>query len=180
MHDDLVRRDFTADTPNAKWLTDVTEHPTNEGKLYLCAIKDCYSNKIVGYSIAFHMRASLAVSALRNAIALRDPRETVVHSDRGAQFRSTAYRRVLRLHGLNGSMGRVGACGDNAAMESSFSLLQKNVLDTRRWHTREELRLAIVTWIETKYHRKRRQRALGKLTPVEFETIYATALVVLC
>ena len=175
VHDDLVRRDFTAETPNIKWLTDITEHPTGEGKLYLCAVKDCYSNKIVGYSIDSHMRASLAVSALRNAIALRDPRETVVHSDRGAQFRSTAYRRVLRVHGLNGSMGRVGACGDNAAMESFFSLLQKNVLDTRRWPTREELRLAIVSWIETKYHRKRRQRALGKLTPVEFETIYTTA-----
>lgn len=175
VHDDLVRRNFTADAPNVKWLTDITEHPTGEGKLYLCAVKDCYSNKIVGYSIASHMRASLAVSALRNAIALRGPSETVVHSDRGAQFRSTAYRRVLRGHGLNGSMGRVGACGDNAAMESFFSLLQKNVLDIRRWSTREDLRLAIVSWIETKYHRKRRQRALGKLTPIEFETIYTTA-----
>ncbi|MFJ2610537.1 IS3 family transposase [Streptomyces sp. NPDC087425] len=175
VHDDLVRRDFTADAPNTKWLTDITEHPTGEGKLYLCAVKDCYSNKIVGYSIASHMRASLAISALRNAIALRDPRDVVVHSDRGAQFRSAAYRRLLRSHGLAGSMGRVGACGDNAAMESFFSLLQKNVLDTRRWRTREELRLAIVSWIETKYHRKRRQRGLGKLTPVEFETIYTTA-----
>ncbi|GAB2960424.1 hypothetical protein GCM10017788_59870 [Amycolatopsis acidiphila] len=105
----------------------------------------------------------------------RDPRGVVVHSDRGAQFRSAAYRRLLRAHGLTGSMGRVGACGDNAAMESFFSLLQKNVLDTRRWRTREELRLVIVSWIETKYHRKRRQRALGKLTPIEFETIYTTA-----
>jgi putative transposase len=72
-------------------------------------------------------------------------------------------------------MGRVGAACDNAAMESFFSLLQKNVLDTRRWETREELRLAIVTWIETKYNQRRRQRALGKLTPVEFEMIYTTA-----
>ncbi|WP_432848885.1 IS3 family transposase [Amycolatopsis sp. CA-161197] len=175
VHDDLVRRDFTATAPNTKWLTDITEHPTGEGKLYLCAVKDCYSNKIVGYSIASHMRASLAVSALRNAIALRNPRDVVVHSDRGAQFRSVPYQRLLHAHGLTGSMGRVGACGDNAAMESFFSLLQKNVLDTRRWRTREELRLAIVSWIETKYHRKRRQRALGKLTPVEFETIYTTA-----
>ena len=72
-------------------------------------------------------------------------------------------------------MGRVGACGDNAAMESFFSLLQKNVLNTKRWQTREELRLAMVTWIETKYHSKRRQRGLGKLTPIEFETIYVAA-----
>lgn len=71
-----------------------------------------------------------------------------------------------------GSMGRVGACGDNAAMESFFALLQNNVLDRRRWDTRDELRMAIVTWIETKYHRRRRQRGLGRLTPIEFETIY--------
>ncbi len=72
-------------------------------------------------------------------------------------------------------MGRVGACGDNVAMESFFALLQKNVLNTRKWETREELCLAIVTWIETKYHRRRRQRRLGKLTPVEFEMIYTAA-----
>ena len=72
-------------------------------------------------------------------------------------------------------MGRVGACGDNAAMESFFALLQKNVLNQQRWHTREELRLAIVTWIETTYHRRRRQRALGRLTPIEFETINTAA-----
>jgi transposase InsO family protein len=83
VHDDLIRRDFTATTPNTKWLTDITEHPTGEGKLYLCAVKDCYSNKIVGYSIASHMRALLAVSALRNAIALRGPRGVVVHSELG-------------------------------------------------------------------------------------------------
>ena len=83
--------------------------------------------------------------------------------------------RLLKNNGLVGSMGRVASAGDNAAMESFFSLLQKNVLDTRRWETREQLRLAIVTWIETKYNRRRRQRALGKLTPVEFEMIYTAA-----
>ena len=79
--------------------------------------------------------------------------------------------RTLKHNGLTGSMGRVGACGDNAAMESFFALLQKNVLDRQRWETREELRLAIVTWIERTYHRRRRQRALGRLTPVEFELL---------
>jgi putative transposase len=118
------------------------------------------------------MTAGLAVSALRNAIALRSPAGTViVHSDRGSQFRSAAYLRTLRSHGLTGSMGRVGACGDNAAMESFFALLQKNVLDRQRWATREQLRLAIITWIERTYHRRRRQRRLGRLTPVEYETI---------
>ncbi len=98
-----------------------------------------------------------------------------MHSDRGSQFRSKKVVRLLKNNGLRGSMGRVGSSGDNAAMESFFSLLQKNVLDTKRWETREELRLAIVTWIETKYNRRRRQRTLGKLTPVEFEMIYAAA-----
>ncbi len=98
----------------------------------------------------------------------------IVHSDRGGQFRSKSFQHALRVNGLRGSMGRVGACGDNAAMESFFSLLQKNVLDRQSWATREQLRLAIVSWIEGKYHRKRRQRGLGRLTPVEFETIMRT------
>jgi len=156
-------------------LTDITEHTTGEGKLYLCAIKDLYSGRIVGYSIDSRMKASLAVAALRNAIALRSPAGTIIHSDRGSQFRSKKFIRTIKNNQLAGSMGRVGACGDNAAMESFFSLLQKNVLDTQRWETRDELRLAIVTWVETKYNRRRRQRGLGKLTPVEFETIYAAA-----
>jgi putative transposase len=172
VHDDLVARQFTADSPDRVWLTDITEHPTAEGKLYLCAIKDVYSNRIVGYSMNSRMTAGLAVSALRNAIALRSPAGTlVVHSDRGSQFRSAAFVRTLTNHGLTGSMGRVGACGDNAAMESFFALLQNNVLDRQRWTSREQLRLAIITWIERTYHRRRRQRRLGRLTPIEYETI---------
>ena len=112
---------------------------------------------------------------LRNPVARRSPTGTVVHSDRGSQFRSNAFVRALANHGLVGSMGRVGACGDNAAMESFFALLQKNVLDRKRWATRDELRLAIITWIERTYHRRRRQRRLGRLTPVEYETLTHTA-----
>ena len=175
VHDDLVRRDFTADAPNELWLTDITEHRTAEGKLYLCAIKDAFSGRIVGYSIESRMKASLAVAALRNAIGLRSPAGTVVHSDRGGQFHSAKFVRLLRGNGLHGSMGRVGACADNAAMESFFALLRKNVLDRRRWQSREELRLAIVIWIERTYHRRRRQRGLGKLTPIEVETVYEVA-----
>ena len=171
VHDDLVDREFTASAPNVLWLTDITEHPTAEGKLYLCAVKDVYSGRIVGYSIDSRMKASLAVTALRNAVIRRNPVGTVVHSDRGGQFRSTAFVRTLANNGLVGSMGRVGACGDNAAMESFFALLQNNVLDRQRWRTRDELRLAIITWIERTYHRRRRQRRLGRLTPVEYETL---------
>ncbi len=178
-HDDLVKRNFTAEEPNQLWLTDITEHRTAEGKLYLCAIKDVYSNRIVGYSIDSRMKSRLAVAALNNAVAMRaaagdDVAGCIVHSDRGSQFRSRKFLRALGRHHLVGSMGQVGSAGDNAAMESFFSLLQKNVLDRRRWETRQALRIAIVTWIERKYHRRRRQDTLGRLTPIEYETIMTT------
>lgn len=170
--DDLVQRDFTADAPNQVWLTDITEHWTSEGKLYLCAIKDLCGNKIVGYSIDKRMKARLAVDALEMAVTHRGiPTGVVVHSDRGSQFRSRKFQQALTRAGLRGSMGRVGSAADNAAMESFFSLLQKNVLDRQSWRTRLELRLAIVSWIEGTYHRKRRQRGLGRLTPIEFEMV---------
>lgn len=175
VHDDLVKRNFTADAPNQLWLGDITEHWTGEGKLYLCAFKDVYSNRIIGYSIDSRMKSRLAVSALNNAVARRgDVAGCVVHTDRGSQFRSRKFVRALGRHQMVGSMGRVGAAGDNAAMESFFSLLQKNVLNRQHWATREDLRIAIVTWIERTYHRRRRQDALGRLTPIEFETIMTT------
>ncbi|CQD16574.1 integrase catalytic subunit [Mycolicibacterium conceptionense] len=172
MHDDLVDRLFSAAGPNQVWLTDITEHPTDEGTLYLCAIKDLHSNRIVGYSIDSRMKSSLAAAALDHAVALRSPVATIVHSDKGSQFKSRKFVHALSHNGLHGSMGRVGACGDNAATESFFALLQRNVLDRKRWSTRAELRLAIVTWIERTYHRRRRQRALGRLTPIEFELLH--------
>ncbi|MFF4361145.1 IS3 family transposase [Streptomyces sp. NPDC001604] len=175
VHDDLVSRDFTATSPNRLWLADITEHATSEGKLYLCAIKDVFSNRIVGYSIDARMKSRLAVTALENAVARREHVDgCILHSDRGSQFRSRTFVRALDRHRMAGSIGRVGAAGDNAAMESFFSLLQKNVLDRRSWTSREDLRIAIVTWIERTYHRRRRQAALGRLTPIEFETVMTT------
>ncbi len=174
-HEDLVLRQFRADTPNRLWLWDITEHPTAEGKVYLCAIKDVYSNRIVGYSISDRMTSRIAVNALVSAVQRRrDVAGCIVHSDRGSQFRSRKVRRVLDRHDLVGSMGQVASAGDNAAMESFFSLLQKNVLNRRRWTTREDLRLAIITWIERTYHRRRRQARLGRLTPIEYEAIMTT------
>lgn len=180
VHDDRVQRDFTAPGPNRLWLTDITEHPTGEGKLYLCAIKDVWSGRIVGYSMDSRMKSSLAVAALDHAAARRtvipaagEQAGTTCHSDRGSQFRSRRFVQALGRHAVTGSMGRVGAAGDNAAMESFFALLQKNVLNRKRWATRDELRLAIITWIEKTYHRRRRQTRLGRMTPIEFETVYA-------
>src|SRR5699024_2976415 len=186
VHDDLcayedehgvTRHRFEADRPNQLWLIDITEHKTREGKLYACCVKDVFANKIVGYSIGPRMKARLAVQALENAVARRgDVAGCIVHSDRGSQFRSRKFLRALARHGLIGSMGRVGAAGDNAAMESFFSLLQKNVLNQRRWATRDQLRIAIVTWVERTYHRRRRQAALGRLTPIEFEATINTTV----
>lgn len=173
--DDLVQRDFSAPAPDRLWLTDFTEHATLEGKLYLCSMKDVFSNRIVGYALSDRPTAELACSALRHALARRSPAGVVIiHSDRGGPFRSRSFQRLLSMNGLEGSMGRVASAADNAAMESFHSLLQKNVLDQRRtWETREQLHLAIVTWIEHTYNNRRRQRRLGKLTPVEFELAFA-------
>ncbi|WP_246956670.1 IS3 family transposase [Brachybacterium sp. Marseille-Q7125] len=123
VHDDLVERDFTADDVNELWLTEITEHPADEGKLYLCAVKDAFSGRIVGYSIDSRMKARLAVNALNSAAARReDVAGCIVHSDRGSQFRARSFTHALDQHHLIGSMGQVGAAGDNAAMESFFAL----------------------------------------------------------
>ena len=172
-HDDLVRRVFNADALNQLWVSDITEHWTGEGKVYCCAIKDLCSNAIVGWAVDSRMKAGLVVAAIDMAVARRngDVAGCILHSDRGSQFRARKVQRALTRHRLVGSMGQVGAAGDNAAMESFFALLQKNVLDRQRWATRDELRLAIVTWIERTYNRRRRQPRLGRLTPIEYETI---------
>lgn len=188
VHDDLLaatddtgrtRHQFTAGGPNQLWLSDITEHWTGEGKLYLCAVKDVHSNRIVGYSIDSRMKSRIAVTALDNAVARRraegaDVAGCVLHTDRGSQFRSRKLVHALNRYAMVGSMGRVGAAGDNAAMESFFSLLQKNVLNRHSWATRQDLRIAIVTWIEKTYHRRRRQDSLGRLTPIEYELIMTT------
>ncbi|MGL5852259.1 MAG: IS3 family transposase [Phycicoccus sp.] len=179
-HEDRVQRQFTAAGPNRLWLTDITEHWAGEGKLYLCAVKDVWSGRIVGYSIDSRMKSRLAVQALENAVAARaargeDVAGCIVHSDRGSQFRARKYLAALRRHDLVGSMGQVGTSADNAAMESFFALLQKNVLDRRSWATRQDLRIGILTWIERTYHRRRRQDRLGRLTPIEYEATMATA-----
>lgn len=124
VHDDLVERKFTADRPNQLWLTDISEHATREGKVYLCAGKDVYSGRIVGYSIGSRMKARLAVAALDNAVTRRRIEGQwvagrVLHSDRGSQFRSRKLQHTINRHAMVGSMGRVGAAGDNARWRAS-------------------------------------------------------------
>lgn len=144
VHDDLVQREFTAGRLNQRWLTDITEHWTGESEFHLCAIKDVCSRRLEGYSIVSTMGARLTLDALDSAVSRSGSVPgCIVHSGRGSQFRADSFVEALEEHHLIGSMGRVGAATDNAAMESFFSLLQKNVLDRNHWRTREELRIAI-------------------------------------
>jgi len=178
VHDDLVRRRFVADAPNRLWLTDITEHPTREGKVYLAAVLDVYARRIVGWSIADHLRSELVVDALEMARWRRRPApgQTVLHSDRGAQYTSWAFGHRLRDAGLLGSMGRVGSAYDNAMMESFFSTLQRELLDRKAWRTRKELASAIFEWIEAWYNPRRRHTSIDDRSPVDYERLYTAAV----
>jgi putative transposase len=177
VHDDLVRRRFVADAPNRLWLTDITEHPTREGKVYCAAVLDVYSRRIVGWSIADHLRTELVVDALEMARwrRLPQPGQTIVHSDRGSQYTAWAFGHRLRAAGLLGSMGRVASALDNAMMESFFGTLQRELLDRQRWVTRAELARAIFEWIEGWYNPRRRHTGIGSRSPVDYERMLAVA-----
>lgn len=171
VHDDLVRRRFVADAPDRLWLTDITEHPTREGKVYCAAVLDVYSRRIVGWSIADHLRAELVVDAIEMARWRRRPQpgQTIVHSDRGSQYTAWAFGQRLRAAGLLGSMGRVASALDNSMMESFFGTLQLELLDRQSWTTRAELARAIFEWIEGWYNPRRRHTSIGDLSPVDYE-----------
>jgi transposase InsO family protein len=177
VHDDLVRRRFVADAPDRLWLTDITEHPTREGKVYCAAVLDVYSRRIVGWSIADHLRAELVVDALEMARWRRRPPfgQTILHSDRGAQYTSWAFGHRLRTAGLLGSMGRVASALDNSMMESFFGTLQRELLDRQTWATRAQLASAIFEWIEAWYNPRRRHTSIGNLSPVAYESLHTTA-----
>jgi putative transposase len=170
--DDLVNRSFDPVEPDRLWVMDVTEHPTSEGKVYLAVVLDAFSRRVVGWSIADHMRSELVVDAVQMAIWRRQPPrgQTVAHSDHGSQYTSWAFGRRLRGAGLLGSMGSIGDCFDNSVAESFFGTLQLELLDEHRWTTRDQLALAIFDWIETWYNPRRRHSYCGMLSPVDYET----------
>ncbi len=176
VHDDLVARRFVADRPDRVWFTDITEHPTREGKLYCCCVLDCYSRRIVGWAIADHVRSELVVDALQMARWNRATATgTIVHSDRGSQFTSWIFGQRLREAGLLGSMGCVASSVDNSMIESFWSTMQRELLDRRQWQTRHELATAIFEWIEGFYNPTRRHTSIGSLAPAEFEARYIPA-----
>lgn len=170
--DDLVKRRFTPQGPNQLWVSDITEHPTGGGKVYVAVVLDAWSRRVVGWSIADHIRAEVVVDALQMATWRRQPvaGHTVHHSDHGSQYTSWAFGRRLRAAGLLGSMGTIGDCFDNAVAESFFGTLQNELLDEHRWDNRDQLAAAVFEWIEAWYNPRRRHSHCGQLSPADYET----------
>lgn len=171
---DLVNRRFAVTGPDRLWVTDITEHPTKEGKVYCAAVLDAYSRRIVGWSIAAHMRKELVLDALGMAVLRRRPvkDQTILHSDHGSQFTSWEFGKRLRDADIMGSMGSVGDCYDNAMMESFWGTLQLELLDSKEWTTRDELANAVFEWIECWYNPVRRHSSIGMHSPVNFEELH--------
>ena len=171
--ENLLDRDFTATAPDQKWATDITDIPTDEGFLYLAAIEDLFSRKIVGWAMDAHRETSMVLRALDMAMANRQPQATLIHqSDRGSQYASHDYRQRLLDRGIVISMSRRGNCYDNACAESLWARLKVELVYRRRFRTREEARHAIFQDIEVFSNRLRRHSALGYLSPDAFEANY--------
>src|SRR5687767_969976 len=170
--EDLVDRAFMAAAPNRLWVADITYLRTWEGWLYLVAVQDVYSRRIVGWAIDSHMRAELVTDALQMALARRRPAPGLIwHSDQGSQFVSLAFGQQARAAGIAQSMGSKGDCYDNAVAESFFATLKKELVHRRSWPEKAELRSEVFEYIEDFYNRRRRHRSLGILLPEQFETI---------
>ena len=170
--DDLVERQFRPDAANVLWCADITYLRTWEGWLYLAAVQDLYSRRIVGWSMANHMRSDLVVDALRMAVARRRPEAGLIHhSDQGSQYVSLAFGQTARDQGIAVSMGSKGDCFDNAVAESFFATLKKELVNRNAWPARAEMRTAVFDYIEIFYNATRRHSTLGMLSPDEYEKI---------
>lgn len=166
----VLDRKFTADKPDAAWLCDITYIPTREGWLYLAGVMDLCSRRIVGWSMADHLRVRLVRDALTMATTTRSPAPGLVHhSDRGVQYCCGEYRAELEAWGMVASMSRVGDCYDNAPKESFWATLKKELMSDREFATREEARAAIFEYIEVFYNRQRIHSSIGYLSPEQFE-----------
>lgn len=175
---DLVNRHFVADRPDRLWVSDITQHRTDQGWVYCAVVLDTYSRRVIGWSIADHLRTELVVDALEMACLRRRPTrdaQTVFHSDHGCQYTSWAFGQRLRHAGLLGSMGSIGDCFDNALAESFFSSMQVELLDRQRWRTRQDLANAIFEWIEAFYNPIRRHSSLDYLSPIDYEQAHTPA-----
>jgi transposase InsO family protein len=166
----LLKRDFSPAKANQAWVTDITYVPTREGWLYLCTVEDLYSRRIIGKSMAGRIDSRLVVEALKMAITVRQPEPgLIVHSDRGSQFCSEHYQRMLTRHGLRSSMSRKGNCYDNAPMESFYRTLKVELVYWEDYQSRADAKASVSEYIEVFYNRRRLHSTLGYVSPVEYE-----------
>jgi putative transposase len=169
---DLVERDFSPPAPDLLWVADLTYLSSWEGTVYLAAVIDCFSRRVVGWSMGDHMRSELVVDALQMALARRRPAAGLVHhSDQGSQYVSLAFGQRCRDNGVALSMGSKGDAYDNAVCEAFFATLKKELIRRQSWPTRRELQSAVFDYIETFFNRQRRHSTLGYLSPHEYERI---------
>jgi putative transposase len=166
---DLVQRQFVADAPNKLWVADITYIPTWAGFLYLAVVLDAFSRRIVGWSMAEHLRTELVLSALNMALGQRRAKGVVHHSDHGTQYTSIAFGFRCQEAHVRPSMGSVGDAYDNAMCESFFATLERELLARRRFETKAQARMAIFEFIEGWYNPIRRHKGLGRISPIEFE-----------
>lgn len=174
---DLVGRKFDHGRLNRVWTSDITYLPTGEGRLYLCAVRDGCSRRVLGRAIDDHLRADLVDQALTMAVVLRGvlPDKVIFHADRGTQYTSAQIADLCAGLGLLQSVGRTRVCWDNAAAESFWSTLKTEFYNRRSWPTKAAARLAVGRWIEERYNRRRRHSALAMMTPVQSEQDQQTA-----
>jgi putative transposase len=171
--DDLVKRDFRPAALDQLWVSDITYVRTDEGWLYLAAILDACSRRVVGWSLADHLRTELALDALDMALTRRTPAPGLIHhSDRGTQYLAHAYAARLTDRHVRQSVGCPGTCWDNAVAESFFATLKTELLHRQSWTTRRQARTAIFEYIEVFYNRQRLHSTLGYLSPADFEDRY--------
>jgi len=174
--ENVLQRDFSVSAPAKAWVSDITYLWTRQGWLYLCVILDLWDRKVIGWHVSEGLGADLVVEALRQATARRSPSEGLVfHSDRGIQYCSDVFRAELRRHCLTQSMSRKGDCWDNAVAESFFGILKRELVHHETYHTRDEARLSLFQYIEGWYNRTRRHSTLGRLSPLQFETVAQAA-----
>ena len=168
--DNVLGRQFDPSGPNEAWVADITYIATREGWLYLAVVEDLYSRMVVGWSMAERMTSRLVVDALQMAVQRRLPGEGLLaHSDRGSQYASEHYQRLLARHGIDCSMSGVGQCWDNAPMESFFASLKKELVHHEDYLTRQQAKASIFEYIEAFYNPKRRHSALDYLSPADYE-----------
>ena len=170
---DLVDRDFAASGPNALWVADITFVPTATGFMHLAVVLDAWSRRVVGWSMADHLRTELVLDALEMAVGQRKPDDVIHHSDQGSQYTSIAFGARCKEAGVRPSMGSVGDAYDNAMCESLFSSLEAELLNQRRFRSQAEARMAAFSYIEAFYNPVRRHSALGYRSPVQFEKDHA-------